>query len=514
MEQPIVLNPTLSSITISIPSERIIFADLPSPRHFELVKKDWKVAADDDDSTLSTFSQASESNSTMSSTSSYGINPYPQHQSGQLTLSQILEKKWLPIQEGLVKIIDDDDETTIAMFQSLYDTGVPKMVLYAIANLSVATIWDEDHEKAVESLASFLVISDISYREKLGCIRTLMALSTPIDAAWQLEEACLKETLDFLLLREQEWMLPEHSESTLLWDLRARVLRYQHLNNAYRLEVGDVVKGGEVTADYIATAAKWFSRSLKWSVVPVIHYGLDIAGDNAKRFLTPVEDQKMRRKAALMTAHRTPAPMRALADSTTVVRKISNGVRLQAKQTSSGIRDIPNQGFQMVVKKVEDEELVEKLVPDEDHREVLTAAGKIGVASVGAAAIVSEAIVNTSSSIVQKTASVTADVVRHKYGDSAGQIVKDTSDTTGNILRTVGHLTGMNPNPKGMTKMVAKNASKDRIQTIAGNDEMKEEMPIDPLFLIDLDKEKANIVVKKLQNKEEQKQTEAEVVLI
>mmetsp|Transcript_37333 Transcript_37333/g.42666 ORF Transcript_37333/g.42666 Transcript_37333/m.42666 type:complete len:502 (-) Transcript_37333:323-1828(-) len=501
MEEPIVLKATLSS-------------NPPSPRYFYLNKKDWKVVADDDESTLSTFSQASQSSSTMSSTSSYSINPYPQHQSGQLTLSQILGKQWLPIQEELTKIIDDEDETTISMFRSLYDTGVPKIMLYAIANLSVATVWDEDHEKAVESLAYFLVISNISYREKLGCIRTLMALSTPIDAAWQLEEACLKETLDFIILREQEWMLPEHSESMLLWDLRARALRFQHLNNAYHLEVEDVVKGGEVTADYIATAAKCFSRSLKWSVVPVIHYGLDIAGDNAKRLLTPVEHQKTRRKGALMTVCKNPTSVRAIANCTTVIRQVSNGVRLQAKQMSSEIRDIPNQGFQMVVKKVEDEELVEKLVPDEDHREVLAAAGKIGVASVGAAAIVSEAIIDTSSSIVRKTASVTADVVRHKYGDSAGQIVKDTSDTTGNILRTVGHLTGMNPNPKGMTKMVAKNVSKDRIQNVVGNDELKEQMPIVPLLIIDSDKKEANIAVKKLQKTIYRKKIEAEVVLI
>jgi len=66
------------------------------------------------------------------------------------------------------------------------------------------------------------------------------------------------------------------------------------------------------------------------------------------------------------------------------------------------------------------------------HRKILTAAGQIG-----AARVVRKVIFDALSSIAQKTASVTANVVRHKYGNSAGQVIKDIGDTTGNILSTV-----------------------------------------------------------------------------
>jgi len=155
------------------------------------------------------------------------------------------------------------------------------------------------------------------------------------------------------------------------------------------------------------------------------------------------------------------------------------------------------------------------MVPDDNQREVLTVAGKVGIASLGAAVIVSEAIVDTTSQVINKTVSVTADVVSHKYGNCAGQIIKDTSATTGNILRTIGHLAGLNPNPEGVTKMVAKKASKDQIQS---PDEQQQcdnpEKPMDPLFLLDSDRYEANIVVKKLKHSRKEDSPQAAVVFI
>ena len=55
-------------------------------------------------------------------------------------------------------------------------------------------------------------------------------------------------------------------------------------------------------------------------------------------------------------------------------------------------------------------------------------------------------------------ADVTADVVEHKYGSSAGQIVRDANETTGNIfiaMASVGLFGG-----KGMGKLWPKNTWK------------------------------------------------------
>ena len=114
-----------------------------------------------------------------------------------------------------------------------------------------------------------------------------MILTSPKEALWQIEEGCLKETLNFLVDRAHDWAFPEHTEALLLWELRAMCLWFLDLSEKVnRLDVDDVIKGSEVAAANIAGAAKWVERGLKCSV-PVIHIGLETAGDQLKGMITP-----------------------------------------------------------------------------------------------------------------------------------------------------------------------------------------------------------------------------------
>jgi hypothetical protein len=72
-------------------------------------------------------------------------------------------------------------------------------------------------------------------------------------------------------------------------------------------------------------------------------------------------------------------------------------------------------------------------------------------------------------SVAQKTVSVTADVVGHKYGESAGKLVNDTGESAGNIVRTITHVS-MLSSGKTFTKSVAKNTGKTNV--LQGKDDV------------------------------------------
>ena len=420
----------------------------------------------------------SRSSSTISSTTTTSIIPFGPQQ------AHPSERNWKPIQKDLLHIMGHDNvDSIIPLFRSLYDqAGVPRHVLQSIALLSTLHILPEQvSESCLDRLAVYLASPVITHHSKLACIRTLIVLTCPIEAPWQLEEGCLKETLEFLLDRTQDWTFPEHSEALLLWELRAKTIRYTELSEQdYRFEVEDVIKGSEVAADYIAGAAKWVERGLKWSV-PVIHIGLETAGDSLKGMLTPING---------------PVNAQAVANCTNVAKICTNGVRQKAKQAANGVRDASSRGILIAAKRFEEEQLGLKLVPDQDHRNVLVAAGKVGIATLGGAYIVSDAVFETTKAVAQKTASVTADVVRYKYGDTAGQIIQDGCDTTGNILKTITHVAMLEGR---ILNKVVKNAGTIQFRSQYDEDS-KEEFPDDPrLFLDSTTKTDAMAVLKRLQ---------------
>ncbi len=78
------------------------------------------------------------------------------------------------------------------------------------------------------------------------------------------------------------------------------------------------------------------------------------------------------------------------------------------------------------------------------------------MATVGAVALVGESIIESGKAVVYQTSNVTADIVRHRHGDDAGQIVSDVFESTGNVLsitRTSFQATHIS---KAATKNIAK----------------------------------------------------------
>lgn len=430
--------------------------------------------ATDGTASVMSFSSSMASMSSMASAHSFAPrNP---------TVYSFLERTWEPVKADLLQIVGEDEEaqSTMPLFRSLHEARISSDILKSLALLSTTTLPDHVREECVERFALYLASTNHSYHTKLGCIRTLMVLTSPIDASWQLEEGCLKETLEFLIERQQDWVFPEHSEALLLWELRAKSLRFSELSEQdYRIEVEDVIKGGEVAAEYIAGAAQWVERGLKWSV-PVINCGLETAGDKLKAIIVPQENS--------LNAE-------AVANCTSAAKQATDEVRLSTKRAVNGIRNASTVRIQRAAKRFEDEKMGQKLVPDEDHREVLAAAGKVGIASLGAATIVAEAIFDTTKAVTRKTVSVTADVVRYKYGDTAGQIIQDTSDTTENIMRTIAHVATFEA--RVLTKSIVRSTNKRQFELNHEVEKGREEIP-PHLLILDPTKANAQAVVDKL----------------
>jgi hypothetical protein len=309
----------------------------------------------------------------------------------------------------------------------------------------------DEHDQHVHALASYFA-SSVSYDSKLARLRTLMTLVTPHDASWQLEDSVLKDTLRFLTDRNFDWPHPEHSAHVILLELRAMCL-YEKEGQSL------VVQGGDVAAGCIVGAARLVEHGLAASV-PLIHCGLDLAGNQVKKLVTPEQEPPFSPRAHVVTKTYTDAAKRA-----------TNGVRETARWTAHSLRDASTDSIHRIAQLLDQEGLGEKLVPNEGHRNMLVAAGTVGIASLGAAAIVGEAVFETTKAVAQKSALVAADVVRHKYGESAGRVVEDASHTTGNILRTVAHVAMLETTV--LAKAVGKNACKVQARRSQESDEAR-----------------------------------------
>ena len=434
------------------------------------------------------------------------------------------------------------DPGLVGLFHYLFDRGVPAKVLLAVAWIQRrdATTERTDHDRkemAVERLALYLAHAP----ETLGveCVRLWLSLNPRIPNGMRPKDAVVRETYECITHRDKEPNVTMHphdqdgndesrasldSDNLVLWELRAKCLCFhewkrgtysrndslQNINSSnqdyddeddmtvhhgYGIisdedldsflddpEVDRVVPSGDVAAECIVETANWVKRGLVGSAY-AINGGIEIVGDVLKDNLTPASKP-------------LAAPSYALT-CTDAARQATNEVRQTVKKTVSGIRDYAARGISTAAKKMEETKVAEKVLPSDDSRQMLATAGKVGMASLGAAAIIGEAVFESTKTVAQTTVKVTADVTRHKYGDSAGQVVQHAGDTTGNILRTMTHMAVLK-GPNVLGKVVAKSTGKAQA---AQQLQQLETTPIDPRDMVQGTKEQAALVVNKLQGR-------------
>lgn len=265
---------------------------------------------------------------------------------------------------------------------------------------------------------------------KLAVLRTLITMRSPLEAGWQLQEVVLEDTLKFITTRSQNWPFANesHCDEVLLWELRATTLN-------------EIESRSERVAGYISKQAVRVERGLELSTT-VVNAGIEGAGAKLRELLEPEQ---------------TPLVLEAnqsILDYSEKAKLATDSVRLTSRQALVQFQSTSARGIHSIANRI-NEGGVESVIPSEDGRRALCAVGKVGIASVGAAALVADTLIESTGQVAKKTASVAADVVEHKYGSQAGILVRNASDTAGNIARTLSHVALFHKG-RAMTKSVAR----------------------------------------------------------
>lgn len=222
----------------------------------------------------------------------------------------------------------------------------------------------------------------------------------------------------------------------------------ENVNKNTRRQKSMVLQRSEFIASKIGECANLVSGALEGKVVPTVTNGIDQAGNLVKKNIPPAQEPIIDSRTAAVTL-----------TCTDVMRRSTHGIRSGTQIVSTRVRS----GATTVAKIVGDCIAEEANSPNKEEtkeqtekREMLAAAGALSMATVGAVALVGESVLESSKAVVKKTTCVTADIVRHRHGDDAGQIISDVFESTGNVLsitRTSFQATHIS---KAATKNIAK----------------------------------------------------------
>jgi hypothetical protein len=264
-------------------------------------------------------------------------------------------------------------------------------------------------------------------------------------------------------------------------------------NNKHTTGDAEMVKlKSEQAATTIYDGAKFVRDSLSTHFVPNVTSGIEALGEFAKRNIAPnPSDENADERDDCIRGdddgngngdggHGASSNNNNNIDTNDdneedQVLKLTNStvqatdtLRESTKFVAHGIRNYSTKGINTIKNKWEEKELGKELIADDDLREVTVAAGRVGVATVGASAVVVESIFETTKAVLQTSVKVAADVAQHKYGGNAGKQVQGTGDAVGNILSSMTHVASLQG--QVLTKVVARDAAKSHMDDAAKHD--------------------------------------------
>jgi hypothetical protein len=376
---------------------------------------------------------------------------------------------WEDMEDDLYVLLDGKLDRLLICKQFYFQSDLPprkkcallKSFSYLLSNKADDMSMHDEH---VSRVACFFSTGRDSRHLKLEALNTLnMCLLTPSSSSSSSSSSIpvtndhernsdveAEGMFNFLTARNKEWdICSEHYQSgaiTLVYEIRAKCLRELDLE---RERIRRVADNGENTAVLIATGAKLVEFGIQKSN-KAIEGRISKAGNKMKNWID-VDDQHR------MVDRRDAVIVKAFAGST---KRASEYARKITKLGAQNTIDATLSGLYTIGNKFEEGGLTEKLSPE--SREIIKAAGRVGMASVGAIVMVSEAVMETGRSVSAKAAEVTVDVVGHKYGQAAGEVAKDAADTYTNVWETMGNVTLIGSG-SNLAKTVAGNAGKEQI---------------------------------------------------
>ncbi len=257
-------------------------------------------------------------------------------------------------------------------------------------------------------------------------------------------------------------------------------------------DIQKIIDTGDAVSEHIVTAAQFAKVGMAKYIVPAFTRGIEVVGEVVIKHTEPLvkpspsaltedddDDDPTRQQEQLNhddeeeeEEQKNEKDLRDYVGISDKSVKTTDSIRRGARSVAFGVRDFSTRQVQRGTTAWKEKELGKQLIPDDDVRETVVATGKVGVATLGAAALLTETLFETTKAIAQTSVKVASDVANHKYGEDAGKLVQNTGDATGNVLRTITHV-GM-LEAQVLTKVIAKNTAKNEVAIGKGDDDEKD----------------------------------------
>lgn len=223
--------------------------------------------------------------------------------------------------------------------------------------------------------------------------------------------------------------------------------------------IENIINTGDAISGHIFKAAKFAQDGLAQHVVPAMTSGIEKVGEmvieNTSSHVSTTEESD---NGTCSVEEEGQEDMKGLIDITDKSVQTTDYIRKGARSVAFGVRDFSTWGVQNMTEAWKEKELGKQMIPDDDVREVVVATGKVGLATLGAAALLTESVFETTKAVAQTSVKVASEVASHKYGNEAGTLVNNTGVAAGNVLRTVTHVAMLEATV--LTKVIAKNTAK------------------------------------------------------
>ena len=227
--------------------------------------------------------------------------------------------------------------------------------------------------------------------------------------------------------------------------------------------VENIVQAGDVISGHIYSAAKLASKGLTNYVAPAVSKGIEVVGDIIIDNTAPASDIPSISKEedsppSISNTSGLDIDMNSALSITEQSVKATDSIRRGTRTVAFGIRDFSTRQVHNATTTWKRHEIGKQIIPDDDVREAVVATGKVGIATLGAAALLTESIFETTKAVAETSVKVASDVAEHKYGEEAGKVVNNAGTATGNVLRTVTHVATLEA--QVLTRAIARNTAK------------------------------------------------------
>lgn len=218
-------------------------------------------------------------------------------------------------------------------------------------------------------------------------------------------------------------------------------------------DISRISKGSDVVSEGIYKGAKFIESGLANVVTPFLTNSIKAVGSFAKDSIEPTNGGEIDAGGD----HNENESDEAISVSDNVVYA-TDKFRQGSQFVASGVQNVSAKGIDSIRKKWEENDYSDRLVKDKETKELLSAAGKVCIAAIGATAVVGESIFETTKEVSRTGVKVASEVATHSHGDKVGKQVENIGGATVNVFEGITYIGTLER--KVLAKQAAKKAAK------------------------------------------------------